>query len=270
MTQREIRDTALAFDALDRLSRPSAPPSLSRRLFRALVHRFSYHLVLRRPWTATARAAGFRLSVPPTVFHPRFFLTSEFFAAFISRLDLTDLRVAEVGTGSGILALAAARAGASHVVATDINPHAAAAAKRNAHANGFGDRVATVCSNLLSALAAKPTFDVILSSPPSFPGEPRDLADRAWHAGPHYRDIALLFDQARDRLSPGGRIYVLLSSDSDLGLLGSLIGRTGLSARVADERSILIESFILYELRIAGSSTDALTRPSEAPAPAGS
>jgi len=110
-------------------------------------------------------------------------------------------------------------------------------------------RVTGVCSNLLSAIAPRPLFDVILSSPPSFPGEPRDLADRAWHAGPGYRDIASLFDQARERLSPGGRLYVLLSSDSDLNVLGALIARAGFRARLVAERSILFESFILYELR---------------------
>jgi hypothetical protein len=40
-----------------------------------------------------------------------------------------------------------------------------------------------VASNLLSAIAPRPLFDVILSSPPSFPGEPSDIADRAWFAG---------------------------------------------------------------------------------------
>ena len=108
-----------------------------------------------------------------------------------------------------------------------------------------------MCSNLLSALAPRPIFDVIISSPPSFPGEPLDLADRAWHAGPHYRDIAALFEQARERLAPGGRCYVLLSSDSDLEYLGRLMERARFRARVVEERSILVESFILYELRPA-------------------
>jgi methylase of polypeptide subunit release factors len=251
MTQREITEPALGFDSIDRLSRPSAPYSLPRRLFRGMIHSFSYHLILRRPWTTTTRAAGFRLSVPPTVFHPRFFLTSEFFAGFIDGLDLSGQRVAEVGTGSGILALAAARAGASHVTAIDINPNAVAAANCNAKANGLGDRVTAICSDLFAALAPRPMFDVIISSPPSFPGQPRDLADRAWHAGPGYRDIAMLFDQARDRLAPGGRMYVLFSSDTDLGLMGSLIDRAGLRALIVGERSLLVESFILYELRAA-------------------
>lgn len=251
MTQRELSDSALAFDAADRLFRPSAPYGLARRCFRSTVHFLSYHFILKRPWTATARVAGFRLTVPPTVFHPRYFLTSKYFASFIGRLDLVGQRVADVGTGTGILALVAARAGASRVVAIDINPNAAAAAFHNAHANALSDRVTAVCSNLLSALAPKPTFDVILSSPPSFSGEPRDLADRAWHAGPAYRDIALLFEQARDRLAPGGRMYVLFSSDTDLGLMGSLIDRAGFQARLVGERALLVESFILYELHVA-------------------
>ena len=103
--------------------------------------------------------------------------------------------------------------------------------------------------DLLSALAPEPLFDVILSSPPSFSGEPRDLADRAWHAGPGYRDIVRLFEQARERLAPGGRLYVLFSSDTDLSLMGSLLREAGFRERLAGRRSLLVESFNLYELR---------------------
>ena len=231
------------------LGRASVPYGPMRRFFRDTIHFLSYHFFLKRQRTTVAQAAGFELTVPPTVFHPRVFLTSEFFADFIGGLDLRGKRVAEVGTGSGILALAAARAGAANVVAVDINPNAARAAADNAGANGLGERVTPVGSNLLSAIAPRPLFDVILSSPPSFAGEPRDLADRAWHAGTDYRDIASLFDQARERLAPGGCLYVLLSSDSDLDRLGALIQRAGFRARLVAERSIPFESFILYELR---------------------
>jgi release factor glutamine methyltransferase len=240
------------------LGRPSAPHGPLRRLLRSTIHFLSYRFFLSRRTTTVARAAGFRLTVPPTVFHPRVFITSEFFAGFLQQLDLAGKQVAEVGTGSGILALAAARAGAARVVAIDINPNAARATAANARANGLGGRVAGVCSNLLSAIAPGPLFDVILSSPPSFPGEPRDLADRAWHAGPGYRDIAALFDQARERLKPGGCLYVLLSSDSDLNILGALIAQAGFRARLVAERSILFESFPLYELRATEAETEPL------------
>jgi hypothetical protein len=111
--------------------------------------------------------------------------------------------------------------GRASVVALDINPNAAKVTAENAHANGLGKPIIAVGSNLLSALSPRPLFDVILSSPPSFAGEPLDVADRAWHAGPSYRDIAMLFIQARERLTSGGCMYVLFSTESDLDLLGS-------------------------------------------------
>jgi len=182
------------------------------------------------------------------VFHPRYFISSECFAEFIGLLDLSGKCVVDVGTGSGILALAAARAGAESVTAADINPNAALTAAYNSRANGVGDRITAVCSDLLSAVAPRPLFDVILSSPPKHAGKPRNLADRGWHAGSNYRDITALFDQSRERLKPGGRLYIMLSSDSDLDLFATLIDRAGFHARLAHERSIFIESLIIYEL----------------------
>lgn len=228
--------------------------STSRRALRKFIHFFSYHLILKRNRNTTVKVCGLTLTVRPTVFHPSYFLTSAYFAEFIGALDLTGKRVVDVGTGTGILALSAARAGAAHVLALDVNPNAAETAAINAKANGFADRFTASCSDLFSAVPPDQRFDVILSSPPSFPGEPRDLADRAWHAGANYRGIAAMFDQARVRLAPGGRMYVLLSSDSDLILFGQLIAQAGFRARRAGTRSILIESLIIYELQAEPAS----------------
>jgi HemK-related putative methylase len=228
--------------------RGGASQNLPRRALRSFIHFFSYHFILKRNKTRWTQASGFRLVVRPTVFHPRFFVTSKFFAKFIGRLDLTGKRVVDVGTGTGILALAAARAGAASVVAIDINPNAVAAATENARANGLDDRVSAICSDLLSEIEPGPRFDVILSNPPFFPDEPRDIADRAWNAGPDYRDIAAFFDQASERLTPNGSIYLLLSSDCDLDKIGALIKDAGFGARLVDKRSILFETFDIYEL----------------------
>jgi methylase of polypeptide subunit release factors len=220
---------------------------------RRFIFFFSYHLILNRRDIRTTRAAGFRLRVRPTVFHPRYFLSSEYFAEYIDGLDLKGKSVVDVGTGSGILALAAARAGAASVLAVDINPNAVLSAQENAELNGFGDRVSAARMDLLSEVPPQPTFDVILSSPPKHAGEPRDLADKGWHAGPQYRNVAGLFAQARARLKPDGCVYVMVSSDSDLDLLGRLINEAGFRARLILERSFYIESMLLYELRLRGS-----------------
>ena len=239
---------ANAMESIAGAGRGNSPQNLPRRALRSFIHFFSYHLILKRNKTRWTHASGFRLVVRPTVFHPRFFITSKFFAKFIGRLDLTGKRVADVGTGTGILALAAARAGAANVVAIDINPNAVEAAAENARANGLEDRVTALRSDLLSEVAPGPAFDVILSNPPFFPDEPRDIADRAWNAGPDYRDIAAFFDQARERLTPNGSIYLLLSSHCDLDKIGALIKDAGFGARLVDQRSILFESFEIYEL----------------------
>jgi release factor glutamine methyltransferase len=235
----------------DSLGYSRTPPTRLRRYLRSTIHFLAYRFLLMRPWSTVSRAAGFRLKVRPTVFHPGWFPSSKFFAGFIAQLDLTGKRVADVGTGSGILALAAARAGAASVVAVDINPNAARTAAENAHANRLGERVVALCSNALSALAPRPVFDVILMAPPIHSGEPLDLADRALQAGPQYCDVALFFEQARERLAPGGCAYILMSSNSDRAVLHAMIDRAGLRARLAAERSILIETLFIYELRAA-------------------
>ena len=60
------------------LGRPSHPHGWVRRRLRSTIHFLSYQIFLKRRATIVSRAAGFRLTVPPTVFHPRVFLTSEY------------------------------------------------------------------------------------------------------------------------------------------------------------------------------------------------
>jgi len=230
------------------LDRPTRPQGSFRKGLRSVLHYLSYHFVLKHGGTQRAKADDFMLEVPPTVFHPRYFISSETFAKFIDGLDLTGKVVADIGTGSGILALAAARSGADFVLALDINPNAADAAVQNAEANGYGDNVKGLCSNLMDAIPARPIFDVILSSPPKHAGKPRDLADVGWHSGPDNKNLSGLFRQARERLKPGGVMYLMISSDSDLDFFGKEIADAGFKAKLMLEKSIYIESFLLYEL----------------------
>jgi release factor glutamine methyltransferase len=78
---------------------------------------------------------------------------------------LERARVADIGTGSGILAVTIAReiAGAV-VVASDISARALAVARRNAARHGVRDRVLLVRTSYLDAIAGP--FDVIVANPP--------------------------------------------------------------------------------------------------------
>ncbi|RAV22148.1 50S ribosomal protein L11 methyltransferase [Paenibacillus contaminans] len=62
--------------------------------------------------------------------------------------------VIDVGTGSGILAIAAAKLGAKHVLALDLDPVAVSSAKENAILNGLEPQITVAESDLLQALRA--------------------------------------------------------------------------------------------------------------------
>jgi release factor glutamine methyltransferase len=218
-------------------------------MFVRFLHFIGYYALLTRTDTRLIRIAGFTLTITPTVYDPRYYRAPKYFAQFISKLNLSGKTVADVGTGSGIQALAAAQAGATTVVAIDINPNAVATAAVNARANGFEGRVITVTSDLLSAIPPKPRFDVILSNPPFCDGRAWDIADRAWRAGPQYKDITPLFGQARQRLAPGGVMYLILSSHTDLEFIGAVIRRTGFEIRIISERRVFFETLVIFELR---------------------
>ena len=70
-------------------------------------------------------------------------------------------RVVDIGSGSGIGAIAAAMAGAAHVLAADIDPVAEVAIGLNAAANGCSGRISTTTRDLLGEI---PEADLILLS----------------------------------------------------------------------------------------------------------
>ena len=69
----------------------------------------------------------------------------------LQRLDPAGRSVIDVGTGSGVLAIAAAKLGAVSVAAFDCDPDALANARENAEASGVGDRVALHAADLSDA-----------------------------------------------------------------------------------------------------------------------
>ncbi len=71
-------------------------------------------------------------------------------------------RVLDVGTGSGVLAIAAAKLGAAVVEAIDIDPVAVEAALANVEANGVGDTVAVRLGDLTSGVGGR--FDVVVAN----------------------------------------------------------------------------------------------------------
>ncbi|HEX4266961.1 MAG TPA: methyltransferase [Steroidobacteraceae bacterium] len=154
------------------------------------------------------RVHGVPILVTPSVFNPKRLRTGEFFA---SRLDSAligpDAEVLDMGTGSGVCAVFAARH-ARRVVAVDINAAAARCATINAQLNRLEDKIEVHHGDLFQPVDGQ-RFDLILFNPPFRHGEPRDDRDRAWRS----IGVAERFADGLDRhLKRSGCALLLLST----------------------------------------------------------
>lgn len=115
-------------------------------------------------------------------------------------------RFLEVGTGTGLVALHAARLGPA--VATDAN----AAAVRLTRTNARRNRVPLEVVRTDLAAGVRGPFDVVAFNPPYLEGRPRDELDRAWAGGAQGSEVSVRFLSDLPRvLAAGGRAYLLLS-----------------------------------------------------------
>ena len=144
-----------------------------------------------------------------------------------------EFRIADVGTGSGCIAIALAHElPAAHIVATDISHAALEIARRNAARHNVGSRIEFIECNLLEALLHQspatshqsPHYDLIASNPPyiarheaaALPREVRDHEpESALYGGETGTEMyAPLISQAAKLLKPCGILVLELGHES--------------------------------------------------------
>ncbi len=176
---------------------------VGRREFFSLSFRVNSDVLIPRPETefvVTSLVDRIKQRVPP-IEHPA---------------------IADVGTGSGVLAVCAAKhSPTAQVTAIDIDPKALAVAQANAFQHGVADRIQFRQGDLLTELPAEPMFDFIVSNPPyissaEFAGLAVEVKDQeprhALEAGPRGTEIIeRLIPQAATRLRAGGWLLLEVS-----------------------------------------------------------
>lgn len=105
----------------------------------------------------------------------------------LEELVQAGMTVFDVGTGSGVLAVAAAKLGAARVTAVDFDSVAVRTAQENVAQNGEAARVTVGRSDLLRAVSGQ--ADLIVAN---------IIADV----------VIRLFDEAKEKLRPGGKLLV--------------------------------------------------------------
>lgn len=223
---------------------PMKSPSFPLRRLAYRVWRSSIQAHLSRPDACTL--FGLQLVVSPGVLHPRYFASSRLIAGHLLNLDLSGIAVADIGTGSGLLGLLAARAGA-HVTATDINPAAVECAGRNAARNGVSDRMLVAQADVFDGLQGHATFQIIVTNPPFYPRHPENAADHAFASGVGHQFFTHLATELPSRLATDGRLLMVHSSDTDFEPISRILEGCGLKGRVVRTRRGLFETLTVRE-----------------------
>ena len=150
-------------------------------------------------------------------------------AVEIAREAGRQLRIADVGTGSGCIAIAVAHYASNvEVVASDTSAEALEVAARNVAAHGLGDRVRLVCGDLLAPLTG--SFDLVCANLPylatgsRLPAEVVAQPARALYAEAGGSALVTrLLDEAPARLNAGGHVLAEL----DPSILAAAVAAVG-------------------------------------------
>lgn len=227
---------------------------LTRRVA-LLGHAFQRPFLRRRLGRVRLEAVdGVPLLVLPEVFNPVVFRTGTVLARTVASSPWAEpraegSRALDLGTGSGVGAVFAARRGHSRIVAVDLNPDAVRCARMNALLHRLEDRIEAREGDLFAPVAGE-TFDLILFNPPFFRGAPRSRIDLAWRGTDVLERFAAGLPAA---LAPDGVALLLLSTDGDGPALLDALARGGFAVEPAARRDFGNEVVTVYAVRRAPS-----------------
>ncbi len=161
-----LRFAPLARPARWRRARRLRDEDWQRAWQRRLRARRIGRLLVRPSWdTATAKAGEVAIEIEPgmafgTGEHP----TTALCLRALAELVRGGESVLDLGTGSGILAIAAAKLGAARVLALDIDPQAVRAARENARRNGVEGVIDVHQGTLTPGMTARARYDLICAN----------------------------------------------------------------------------------------------------------
>ena len=126
--------------------------------------RLGEHMLIKPGWEQVEARPGDKIIEidPGMAFGTGTHETTGMCVRLVEKYVRPDMDVIDVGTGTGILAIAAAHMGAKDVLAIDFDPVAVRVAKENIRINGFSDVIRAREGDLLEAV--EETADVVIAN----------------------------------------------------------------------------------------------------------
>jgi release factor glutamine methyltransferase len=194
-----------------------------------------------------------RLKIKPGVFHPRFFCSTEYMIEFLGFVNFSRKKVLEIGSGSGLISIMAARQGAE-VTAIDIDPVAVentgvnVELNRGTIAQNSGE-VRIIESDLFDKLQPG-IFDLVIINPPFYKGAVTRPSENAWYAGTDLQYFRKLFQQCRNHMDHETEMYMVLSEDCELAEIKEIATTNSLNMKVVSIKQFITENLLIFKINI--------------------
>lgn len=194
--------------------------------------------------TRVYRYTDIRLEIPPEVFHPGFFFSTKLLLQYINRLPLQEKHFLELGCGSGLISMVAAKQGAI-VTATEINPVAIEYLKKNSSHNKV--KLEIIESDLFNDVHKK-QYDIIAINPPYYKKDPVTPRDYAWFCGENGEYFSALFDTIGDYIHSETEILMVLFDGCDMNMITGFAAKKNFVLNCVYSKQNMLEKNFIYKI----------------------
>jgi len=194
--------------------------------------------------TRTYVFKGIVLSIPQQVFHPGFFFSTKLLLKYISQLPLNQKSILELGAGSGLISIFAAKQGAI-VTATDINPIAVEFLQINRQMNDVNMNVTH--SDLFDDISLQ-QFDIIAINPPYYKKQPKTDAEYAWCCGERGEYFERLFNGLGNYMHANSSVLMILCDACDIKMIEMMAKRNSFQMECVFKKKNLLESNFIFKI----------------------
>jgi release factor glutamine methyltransferase len=209
-----------------------------------VAHTYKPLLIKYLSKTRMYKWGGIKLEIPPQVFHPGFFSSTQILLQYINSLPLQNKSLLELGAGNGLIAIHAAKQGAV-ATATDINPIAVKYLHCNAVQNNVNLEI--IRSDLFADIPRQ-SFDIIAINPPYYKKEPITFGDYAWFCGENGQYFSVLFSQLAGYIHDKTETIMVLCDGCDIAMIEAAAASNGFELQLMLTKQNMLEKNFIYKI----------------------